>query len=121
MTSPLDQYVTERDFQNNVIDLFHSYGWRIAHFRPARTDKGWRTAVSADGEGFPDLFMVHPEWLQVVIIEGKSEKGTVALAQQGWLTPLMQWAAQIPDHAKVRVFRPSDWPEIERIARGEQA
>ncbi len=30
------------------------YHWRIAHFRPAKTEKGWRTPMTGD-VGFPDL------------------------------------------------------------------
>ncbi len=49
----------EADFQAQVIDLLHLHGWVVAHFRPARTAKGWITPVAADGAGFLDLLAVH--------------------------------------------------------------
>ena len=50
----------ERDYQATILDAAKLTGWRTAHFRPARTKQGWRTAVGGDGAGFPDLVLVHP-------------------------------------------------------------
>lgn len=35
-------------------------GYRVAHFRPEKTAHDWRTAVAADGKGYPDLAMAKP-------------------------------------------------------------
>jgi hypothetical protein len=51
-----------------------AYGWRAAHFRPARTAKGWRTPVAADGAGFPDLVLVRRT--RIVAAELKSGRVT---------------------------------------------
>jgi hypothetical protein len=75
--------VTEAEFQDQVIHLARLYGWRCAHFRPARTEKGWRTPVQADGKGFPDLVLVRgPE---LIAAELKADKGRVSPEQQAWL------------------------------------
>jgi len=72
---------SERDFQGFVIDLAHVYHWKVAHFRPALTKRGWRTPVSADGKGFPDLCLVRD---RIIFIECKSQKGKLSLDQEFW-------------------------------------
>lgn len=100
----------ESDFQRAVIELAQLLGWRVAHFRPARTEQGWRTAVAADGAGFPDLVLVR---FTVVYAELKAEKGRVSEAQAAWHDALRA-AGQ-----ECHVWRPSDWDAIvERLGRG---
>jgi hypothetical protein len=94
---------TEAQFQKAVIDLARHTGWLVAHFRPARTEEGWRTPVSADGAGFPDLVLVRD---LVLYRELKSEKGRVRPDQQRWHEALATAGADIA------VWRPSDWPAI---------
>ena len=43
----------ETNFYATVINAARIAGWRTAHFRPAWTRRGWRTAVQGDGKGFP--------------------------------------------------------------------
>ena len=66
---------SETAFQQQVIDLAHYTGWVVAHFRAARTEKGWRTPVAADGAGFPDLVLVNRSQKRVLYVELKSEDG----------------------------------------------
>lgn len=74
-----------------MIDLARTLGYRVAHFRPART-KGkdgrdqWRTPVAADGKGFPDLVLVGRG--RVIYAELKSSTGKVRPEQQVWLDAL---------------------------------
>jgi hypothetical protein len=75
--------VVERDLQNAVIDLARIFGWRCAHFRPAKTAKGWRTAVQADGKGFPDLLLIRGTELKVR--ELKVGKNKTSVEQEGWI------------------------------------
>jgi hypothetical protein len=69
-------------------------GWRLAHFRPGRTMHGWRTAVSGDGKGFPDLVAVHPVAKRVVFVELKANKNKLAAAQESWAAWLIQAGAE---------------------------
>jgi len=102
--------ITEEAFLGQVIDLAHLYGWRVAHFRPARTKYGWRTAVAGDGAGFPDCVLVRPP--RLIFAELKSENGKVQPKQQEWLDIL----AQCPG-AEVYLWRPSDFEQIVDILR----
>ena len=49
--------MTEAQFQNAVTEALTVFGWRWIHFRPARSEKGWRTPLSG-APGFPDLCAV---------------------------------------------------------------
>ncbi len=101
----------ERDFQGAVIETARLAGWKVAHFRAARTRHGWRTPVAADGAGFPDLLLVRGA--QLVAAELKSAAGKVAGAQAEWLDAL--------DGAGVAVYvwRPDDWPEVVETLTGK--
>jgi hypothetical protein len=89
--------MTESEFQEQIIELAHVFGWRIAHFRPAQTKHGWRTPVSADGKGWPDLVLVHAgsppikhvhtpagSAQRVLFRELKSESGQLSSEQLQW-------------------------------------
>lgn len=67
--------MTEADFLRQVTDLADIYGWRWVHFRPARTQHGWRTPVSGPlGAGWPDLVLVRD---RVIFAELKTDTGKV--------------------------------------------
>ena len=79
--------MTESELQKIVIDMAHLFRWRVAHFRPARVMRGgeetWRTPVSADGAGFPDLVLARDG--VVLFRELKTAKGIVSDDQHEWL------------------------------------
>jgi len=108
----LDTAMTEAQFQDTVIELAQRMGWRVAHFRPARTDKGWRTPVSADGKGFPDLVLIRGGF--IIFAELKSSSGKLTIDQRLWLMDLRKAQQGAPFSVSVRVWRPGDWDEIER-------
>ena len=59
--------VKEATLQRQVLNLARLTGWRSAHFRPAQNQRGkWRTAVSGDGAGFPDLVLAREDRLLFV-------------------------------------------------------
>jgi hypothetical protein len=93
--------ITEAQLQSAVIELARTLGWKVAHFRPALTGKGWRTAVSGDGVGFPDLVMVRGK--RLLFVELKSAAGKLSGEQAAWICAL--------DHAnaEVLIWRPADW------------
>jgi hypothetical protein len=99
VTSPS---TTETELQDAVIELAHLFGWRVAHFRSARTAHGWTTPVSGDGKGFPDLVLVRE---RIVFAELKSARGTLTVEQQDWLHAL--GIAEVECH----VWRPEQWED----------
>jgi len=102
---------TEDDFLSWIIDYAHLRGWLVAHFRPAKTDKGWRTAVSADGKGFPDLVMARRGI--VIFAEAKSADGLISPEQIAWNKEL-NGEGYFP---KSFIWRPVDRDEIQEVLR----
>ncbi len=100
--------MTEADFQRQIIDLARLHGWKVAHFRPARTEQGWRTPVSADGKGFPDLVLVRG---RVLFVELKSAKGRLTYEQHEWLDALTRAGAE------VHVWRPDDFDRAHDVLK----
>jgi hypothetical protein len=100
--------MTGGEMQKAIIDVGHTFGWRIAHFRPMQDRRGvWRTPVAADGAGFPDLVLLHPRREGVLWREIKGRYETVRPDQLAWGEALMvsgeDWA----------IWRPAQWePEI---------
>jgi VRR-NUC domain len=102
--------VTEHDFTVLVIDLARLHGWRVAHFRPAMTKDGWRTAVQGDGAGFPDLVLVRAN--RLLFAELKTDRGILTGEQRSWLNGLRG------AHSEVYLWRPKDYNEIEQVLIG---
>jgi hypothetical protein len=73
------------EIQKGLIDAAHIGGWICAHFRPARSKRGWVTPVSADGKGFPDLILVHLEHGYMAVLEVKGAGDTLKQEQERWL------------------------------------
>ena len=97
---------SENDLLTSVLHLAKVTGWRTYHARPARTEKGWRTAVSGDGVGFPDLILLRGS--RGIAWELKSGRNLPSGAQVDWLASF---------HAagfNARIVRPSDWEYIEK-------
>ena len=103
------RHMTEAEFQAQIIELAHLRGWVVATFRPARVlvegQETYRTAVGADGAGWPDLILAKPP--RLLVVELKSEKGKLSPEQEAWLELLRQCMG-----VQVHVWRPSDWEEI---------
>ena len=98
--------LSEKDFEQIVLGMARAYGWFVAHFRPAQTAKGWRTPVSADGQGYPDLCLVRDD--RIVYVELKSDKGKLTEPQKVWLEML-----QGTGKCEVYCWKPSQLDEIE--------
>lgn len=100
-----EDFATEAEFQTAVIERARSLGWKVAHFRPARTaDGGWVTPVSADGKGFPDLIMVRGK--RIIAAELKFGYNKPTPEQLDWLA---KFAAA---GGMTFVWYPCDWAEI---------
>jgi hypothetical protein len=102
--------VDEDGLQRAVIDAARILGWLVAHFRPAMTKKGWRTPVSADGKGFPDLVLVHPIYKRLLFVELKGKRGKTTPEQRVWLEYLDVIAMATPV-VEVHLWTPIDWPD----------
>ena len=93
--------MTEREFQAHVVFVARVLGYRVAHFRPAWTEKGWRTPVQGDGKGFPDLVLCAPG--RLVFVELKVGRNKLSLDQTDWLEALREAGAE------VHVWTDKDW------------
>jgi hypothetical protein len=80
---PERQRLSGRPLQKGIIDTARRLGWRVAHTPPVLTKHGWRTAVAADGKGFPDLLLVRE---RAMVIEVKGDGDKLTKEQQVWLT-----------------------------------
>ena len=97
----------EASFQSAVIDMAHLYGWRVVHFRKARTKTGWITAVGADGKGWLDLLLCHEKMGVVIARELKVPPNKTTPEQDTWLRVLNACGID------ARVWSTEDWTEIE--------
>lgn len=99
--------LTEAQWQQQVTDLAVHLGWTWAHFRPALTARGWRTAVSGPGgAGFPDLILWRD---RVLFVELKTDAGRLRPEQEGVIVGLTAAAAD------VHIWRPRDFDVVRRI------
>ena len=94
--------MTESELLSVVLETAALFGWRTAHFRPAMTTHGWRTAVSGDGKGFPDLVLVRGHRLLAIELEvgprhrdrrpGRLARGAPSSGQRPRLAAAGNWA-----------------------------
>jgi hypothetical protein len=105
-----DQPLKGRELQHAIIDLARRLGWRVAHTPPVKAERGWRTAVAADGKGFPDLVLVRE---RVIWAEVKGDTDRLRPEQEVWLSAL-RMARQ-----EVYVWSPDYWTSgaVEEILR----
>lgn len=75
---------TEAEMTTAIMEAARVLHWRVAHFRPALTKHGWRTAVQGDGAGFPDLVMIHARAGLVWWVELKAKGGRLSPEQARW-------------------------------------
>lgn len=111
-----------------IVDAARVLGYTCAHFRPAQTSKGWRTAVSYDGKGFPDLVLVRPRTssalspARVIFAEVKGKGDRLRVEQELWLDVLRHSSSRIDDTqvlVQTFVWTPAEWTSgaIERVLR----
>lgn len=111
----------ERDWQQTVTDTAEALGWRVYHTYDSRRSHA----------GYPDLTLVHRAYPALIFAELKTDKGQVSQQQHEWLVDLERIAERVRlMHAhdgitnvptiKAAVWRPSDWPTVERTLRNPQ-
>jgi hypothetical protein len=97
--------MTETQFTDRVIQTATLFGWLVCHFRPARTERGWRTAIQGDS-GFPDLVMARGG----VVLFRELKVGTKKPRPDQ-----VSWGEAIgEDYA---LWYPDDWDEIVQTLR----
>lgn len=100
--SPADRRrMTGADLQDAIVALAHHLGYIAYHGRPGRTAHGWRTPVSYDGKGFPDLVLAGPRG--VLFLEVKGDGDRVREHQRKWIAALRSAGAQ------AFIVTPGDW------------
>ena len=93
----------EAGFQRAVIELAEWSGHRVYHVSNVKGRLVNQTAL-----GFPDLAIAGHG--RLVIPELKSDRGSLSEEQRAWLAALKA----VTGPPIVTVWRPSDWPVIER-------
>ena len=89
--------LSEKDFQQRIIDRAEALGWLVYHTHDSR-----RSAA-----GFPDLVLARND--RVIFAEVKTEKGKLSKAQVEWLYALKAAVDEM------YVWRPSDLAIIEKL------
>lgn len=98
-TKPKLPTITEKQFQAHVVQYAKLMGWWVYHtYNSQRSEPG-----------FPDLVLIRAP--RLIYAELKTEKGKLSLPQELVITRLRGC------NVDVRVWRPSDWNEIERVLR----
>jgi hypothetical protein len=92
-----------------VIDLAQVCGWRCYHPRPARTLRGWKTALQGS-PGYVDLTLCRPP--RLIMAEIKRPGDAPTMDQRLWLEQL----AQVPG-VEVFLWFPKDWDSIIQVLR----
>lgn len=92
--------ISEAEFQRTVIEAAVLLGWRVCHFRPARTAHGYRTPLTGH-PGLPDLVLARDG--VVLLAELKRHGGKATPDQRLWLTALGGFG---------RLWTPGQWPSI---------
>ena len=96
--------VTEKDWQQQVVEILQWHGWVVYHT--------WSSLHSE--AGFPDVFAIHPRSGDRLAAELKRETGKVSPAQLRWLA-LIEMAG-IDNF----VWRPSDVDAVIERAKGHE-
>lgn len=90
---------SEKEFERRVVECAAKHGWIGYHTPDSR---------ACSCPGFPDWVFAHFERRKIIVAELKRERGQPSLEQYLWLKT-MQFAG-----IDARLWRPSDWDEIEK-------
>ena len=105
----------EKDFQQSIIEYAELCGWFVYHV--ARVKRQLRAATSV---GYPDLTLLRGS--QMIFAELKVGNNRLTEDQRRWMDRFNYFFHDIYLSSKafrggVYVWRPEDWPEIERILK----
>ena len=91
--------MTGAQLQGAIVETAQLRGWHVAHFRPARTARGWRTPVEGHA-GFVDLVLARRG--VVFMWEVKGDGDDPSIEQLEWLAAI---GAGVAD---CRIVEPAD-------------
>lgn len=103
----------EQQVQAAIVQTALVLGWRVSHFRAARTGKGYRTPVEGH-VGFPDLVLARAGVVFAWELKGAGGRPTVE--QRAWLAELAGGVADArvvgPDELDdaIRALELGYWP-----------
>lgn len=111
--------VSEAEFQTRLILHARSLGYSVYHHTTAGGNcrqcgarvTGGRIVTS---KGWPDLVIARADPPRLIIAELKSEKGRQTPEQRTWQAILEA------NGVEYYLWRPSDWPDIERILESDE-
>lgn len=104
-TAALAAAISETAFQAQVINLAESCGWLVIEFEAYRKAARGRFLGEQRSTGWPDLTLIRD---RVVFRELKAQRGRLR-PDQALVIGALERAG-----ADVGIWRPSDWPAIER-------
>ena len=104
--------IDEKAFQAMVIETAKWYDWRIFHPLTMRNVAGRYLTPMIGDAGFPDLVLVHPK-RGVIFAELKTQKGSLSNGQKLWRADLEAAGANY------YLWRPQDFPNIQKTLRGD--
>ena len=101
--------ISEKDFMAGIIADAERLGWLTFHTYDSRRSN----------EGFPDLFMLHPTKMRIVILETKAMKTKTTAKQKAWIKALQAFAIVVgPKFFYAAIVRPSDQALIDSLLSG---
>ena len=92
----------EYERQQRITQALRTFGWLHTHFRPLRTEAGYRTPLSGD-KGYVDITAVHPSRGILLLCEVKSNRGKLNAEQELWIEALEYIATPYWATSPVRV------------------
>ena len=93
---------TEEQLRAKLKDYAHPRGWLHYHTRKSQ----------GSSPGFPDDCLVHPSGGALILVELKTDdqSSQPSAFQRRWLDALAKVT-----HLETGVYRPQDWPRLERL------
>jgi len=111
--NPIPENISEKAFQNAILDLASWLGWRRFHPRTVQLIRGAHLTPYTGEAGFPDLVLVHRS-KGIIFAELKTQTGRLSESQKLWRADLEDAGAEY------HLWRPSDWHHIEKRLKGDR-
>lgn len=96
----LAKAMTEDELLTAIIQAAKRHGWMVAHFRPARTEHGWRTPMQGD-PGFPDVVLSRNG--RTLVLELKRLGKYATPEQEAWIEAIN--GPTLLPNAKVQAYQ----------------